>query len=59
MSKKYIADIIEIGTNATIGGNTVITTASGYATTNYVDNAISGLVNSAPTTLNTLDEFLR
>jgi hypothetical protein len=57
MSKKYIADIIEIGTNATIGGNTVITTASGYATTNYVDNAISGLVNSAPATLDTLNEL--
>lgn len=57
MSKKYIADIIEIGTSATIAGNNILTTTSGYATTNYVDNAVAGLVDSAPTTLDTLNEL--
>ena len=57
MSKKYIADNIEVSTGLTLGGNNVLTTASGYATELYVNNAISGLINSAPATLDTLNEL--
>jgi hypothetical protein len=57
MSKKYIADIIEIGTSATIAGNNILTTTSGYATEAYVGQQISNLVASAPTTLDTLNEL--
>jgi len=34
-----------------------ITSLSGYATTTYVDTAVSNLVNSAPTALDTLNEL--